>query len=236
MTLATRPLPPADLNYPETDGKPMDENTIPYPYLTMIKGGLEVVFRERPDVFVAGDLFWYPVEGHPEICTAPDVLVALGRPRGDRRSYLQWLEDHVPPQVVFEILSPGNRGAEMVQKALFYQRHGVREYYLYDPDAGELSGWQREGDTLISVPAMQGWVSPLLGVRFELAGKELHLYGADGRPFATYEELAKQRDRAEAERDRAEAERDAERAAKERERERAERLAARLRELEGSGE
>ena len=61
MTLATRPLPAPDLEYPDSDGEPMAENTRQYRYLTMTKGGVEVVFRDRPDVFVAGDLFWYPV-------------------------------------------------------------------------------------------------------------------------------------------------------------------------------
>ena len=65
--------------YPDSDGQPMAENTIQYRYITLIKGGLEVVFQDRPDVFVAGDLFWYPVEGAPEIRTAPDVLGSARR-------------------------------------------------------------------------------------------------------------------------------------------------------------
>ena len=32
-----------------------------------IQGGLDALFRDNPQVFVAGDLLWYPVEGHPEI-------------------------------------------------------------------------------------------------------------------------------------------------------------------------
>jgi len=52
-----------------------------------------------------------------------------------------------------------------------------------------------------------GWVSPRLKVRFELVNVELHLDGPDGRHFATYVELAQQR---------------------EQERQRAERLAAQL--------
>jgi hypothetical protein len=44
------------------------------------------MFRNREDVFVAMDLLWYPVKGKPKIRLAPDVLVALGRPKGPRRS------------------------------------------------------------------------------------------------------------------------------------------------------
>jgi Uma2 family endonuclease len=119
--------------YPETDGKPMAENTLQYEWITTIKGNLDIVFRGDPNVFVAGDLFWYPVKGRPDIRAAPDVLVACGRPAGHRRSYLQWREE-VAPHVVFEILSPGNRPEEMDQKFEFYDHYGVEEYYIYDPE------------------------------------------------------------------------------------------------------
>lgn len=56
---------------------------------------------------------------------APDVMVVFGRPKGDRGSYQQWREDNIPPQVVFELLSPGNRLAEMVRKLRFSERYGV---------------------------------------------------------------------------------------------------------------
>ena len=37
---------------------------------------------------------------------------------------------------------------------------------------------------------MIGWVSPRLGVRFEMSGIELQLFRPDGERFATYTELA----------------------------------------------
>jgi len=223
MAILGPTIPASELVYPDTDGSPMAENTIQYRYLTTVKGGLEVAFRDREDVFIAGDLFWYPVERHPEIRVAPDVLVAIGRPKRDRMSYLQWQENNQPPQVVFEIVSPSSRSGD-IEKALFYNRYGVVEYYLYDPFAGELAGWLRGPEELSPIPSMPGWTSPLLGVKFELDGMHLRMFSPDGSPFATYEELAEQRDQ---ERERAEQER--ERA--ERERQRAERLADRLREL-----
>ena len=71
------------------------------------------------------------------------------------------------PQVVFEVLSPGNRPAEMIRKFQFYQQYGVEEYYIYDPDNGSLDGWLRVGDRLEEVPEMAGFVSPRLGIRFD---------------------------------------------------------------------
>ncbi len=201
--------------YPDSDGQPMAENTLQFRYIVTIQGGLDALYRDNPAVFVAGDLLWYPVEGDPTIRQAPDAMVAFGRPKGDRGSYRQWEEDGVAPQVVFEILSPDNRAGELLRKFKFYERYGVEEYYVYDPDRGELLGWQRQGNELVEILFMDGWVSPRLGVRFRLVSGELELHGPDGRKFATYVELADQavQERARADQERARA--DQERAARE---------------------
>lgn len=217
--------------YPESDGLPMADNTKQFRYIVTLEGGLEAMFRDDPDVFVAGDFFWYPVEGRPDIRTAPDVMVVFGRPKGDRGAYLQWREEGIAPQVVFEVLSPGNTVKEMERKLEFYDRHGVEEYYIYDPDEGRLEGWQRDDGSLTPIKNMASWVSPRLGVRFELENDELQVYRPDGQRFLTYEELEAQRAQAEqeAQQERQRAEQ-SERMAQQ-ERQRAERLAAQLRAL-----
>ena len=211
------PIPRTEIIYPDSDGKPMADNTRQFRYIVTIQGGIAALFADRPDVFVAGDLLWYPVEGDNKIRAAPDTMVVFGRPPGDRGSYLQWREDGLAPQVVFEVLSPGNTVAEMTRKFLFYEQYGVEEYYLYDPDRGSLDGWIRRDGRLEDVPDMQGWVSPRLGIRFGMDGMDLVLYRPDGRRFETFVELEQ---RAEQATQRAEAER-----------QRAERLAERLRAL-----
>jgi Uma2 family endonuclease len=172
----------------------MAENTRQFRWIVTIKEGIEALFRDDPRVFVAGDLFWYPVEGDPTIRTAPDALIVFGRPRSDRGSYLQWEEEGIAPQVVFEVLSPGNRFGEMLRKYQFYERYGVEEYYLYNPDHNRLEGWCREGERLREIEPMQGWASPRLGIRFEWTDAGLRLLRPDCRPLETYQELA---DRAE---------------------------------------
>ncbi|WP_088242779.1 Uma2 family endonuclease [Calothrix rhizosoleniae] len=197
--------------YPESDGQPMADNTKQFELIVLIKKNLDLIFADNPNVFVAGDLLWYAVEGKPNLRKAPDVMVAFGRPKGDRGSYLQWQEDNIPPQVVFEILSPGNTHREMIEKYDFYRRYGVEEYYLYDLDTGELSGWVRTDTDLQPVNEMSGWESPRLGIRFQLSDDKLHIYRPDGERFLTYVELDQQRQQAEAraqqERQRAEIER-----------------------------
>ncbi|BCL37038.1 Uma2 family endonuclease [Nostoc sp. MS1] len=198
----------ASIIYPESDGQPMADNTKQFELIVLIKKNLDLLFANDPNVFVAGDLLWYPVEGDNVTRRAPDVLVVFGRPKGDRGSYLQWREDNIPPQVVFEILSPSNTVKEMITKFKFYEHYGVEEYYLYDPEKLDLGGWLRSPEGLVEIPQMAGWISPRLGIRFELSDNDLQIYHPDGQRFLTYLELAQQKEaaqnQAEQERQRAE--------------------------------
>jgi Uma2 family endonuclease len=183
-----------EILYPESDGEPMADNTEQFEWIVSIKENLEAIFAAREDVFIAGDLLWYPVEGDPKTRVAPDVLVAFGRPKGYRGSYLQWKEEAVAPQVVFEVLSPGNSVMEMVRKLAFYDRHGVEEYYLIDPAEQDVTGWRREQGRLLAIDEMNGYVSPRLGIRFQLEAGSIRLRTPDGHAFEAFVDLKQQRD------------------------------------------
>jgi Uma2 family endonuclease len=210
--------------YPDSDGQPMADNTKQFRWIVTIKENLELLFAQEPQVFIAGDLLWYPVEGNNTIRIAPDAMVVFGRPKGDRGSYRQWEEDHLAPQVVFEILSPGNRMGEMNRKLKFYERYGVEEYYIYDPDKLDFTGFIRANNQLEPIEVIEGWVSPRLGTRFELESEGLAIYRPDGEKFLTFTELDARRQQAEQRQQQAEAERQLVQ-------ERAARLAAKLQEL-----
>ncbi|MGF1492841.1 MAG: Uma2 family endonuclease [Microcoleaceae cyanobacterium] len=243
MVQQLTPETPTEIIYPDSDGQPMADNTEQFRWIVVIKENLEILFANTEDVFVAGDLLWYPVEGNNKIRQAPDTMVVFGRPKGDRGSYQQWKEENIAPQVVFEILSPGNRAGKMAEKLLFYQRYGVEEYYLYHPQRQELDGLQRAENWLEPIESMNSWVSPRLKIRFELTETGLEIYRPDGQKFLTPVELDQLRQqeteraerefqRAESERQRAESERQrAEQAERDlqQERQRAERLAELLR-------
>lgn len=206
--LPAETTPAPEIIYPDSDGQTMADNTKQFRWIVIIKENLEILFAKNDDVFVAGDLLWYPVQGNNTIRQAPDAMVVFGRPKGDRGSYRQWSENNIPPQIVFEILSPGNRTGKMLQKAIFYQRYGVEEYYIYDPDDIELNGFIRSDDLLAPIEQINGWVSPRLGIRFELKEDTLEIYRPDGQKFLTPVELDRlreeERQRAERERERAE--------------------------------
>jgi Uma2 family endonuclease len=259
--VSTPTISSSEIIYPESDGQPMASNTTHFIWIVTIKENLDWFFANNKDhpTFVAGDLLWYPVEGRNDISTAPDVMVAIARPRGHRGSYKQWLEDNIAPQVVFEILSPTNTKEEMQKKLLFYDRYGVEEYYLYNYETNQLLVWLREGDRLTSLTVLRRWQSPRLGMQFELTDETLKMFHVDGTAFLSYAEiqdlLSQERQRAnsaiqlaETEKQRADLERqlaqgetqraeterqraETERQRAESEKERADRLAAKLREL-----
>lgn len=185
--------------YPESDGQPMADNTLQYRWIVTIQGGIDAIFKDNPNIFVAGDLLWYPVEGNNKIRVAPDILVAFDRPKGERGSYLQWRENNIAPHVVFEILSPRNTLTEMAKKWQFYNHYGVEEYYLYDPDKRDFSGWIRQDQSqdLKVIENIDQWISPRLKIKFILGEDELEIYRPNGEKFVSFVELDRQKQLAE---------------------------------------
>jgi Uma2 family endonuclease len=172
--------------YPDSDGQPISDTTKQFKWIVLIAENLDATLT----CFVAGDLLWYPVKGHPEIRIGPDVLVAQGRPKGDRGSYIQSREDDVAPTVVFEVLSPSNSMREMSRKAAFYQAYGAKELIIIDPDAE--SGWafvRNDANAFQLIDDLVGWTSPALGIRFERDGDELVVLHPDGSRFLSFGEL-----------------------------------------------
>ncbi len=196
MSAIVPPAPKPAAEYPDSDGKPMADNTLQFDWIAILKWNAEAQFRDRPDVFVAGDHLIYPAEGDADTRQAPDVYVAFGRPKGDRGSYRVWEEGGVFPQVVFEVWSPNNRQQQMEDKRDFYERYGAEEYYIVYPEfPAHLEGWRREGNRFVRVPQMNGHVSPRLGWRFTLERGQVTVYGPDGRPLQKPDEAIRRAER-----------------------------------------
>jgi hypothetical protein len=85
----------------------------------------------------------------------------------------------------------------MTDKFAFYDEYGVEEYYYYDPDTNRLHIYVRRGEVLARVRQVRDFVSPRLGIRFDLSGTEMVIRGPDGQPFLTFEELQAARQQAE---------------------------------------
>jgi len=203
----------------------MADDTFQFEWIVTIQGNLDAMFRDVPDVFVAGDHLIYPIEENIATRQAPDVYVAFGRRKGHRGSYAVSEEDGIFPQVIFEVWSPRNRQREMELKREFYEKYGAEEYYIVYPEfPAHIDGWRRENDKLIHIEEINGFISPRLKIRFELKRGKISIYRPDGERFLSFVELRAMADekhaRAAAEKQRAES---AE--------ERAAKLSAKLREL-----
>ena len=178
-------------HYPESDGKPMADSTGQFRWIQFLSGNLSYLFKDDTNVLVASDLLWYPVRGRPDIVTAPDVMIIWGRPKHDRRSYKQFEEEGIAPQVVFEVLSHSNTKEETEFKTAFYRERGVREFYLYDHENCSFEVVLFANGVTQSIPVANEWTGPLLGIRFmPQLRADMEVYYPDGTPFLSFIELA----------------------------------------------
>ncbi|NJN65333.1 MAG: Uma2 family endonuclease, partial [Chloroflexaceae bacterium] len=69
-SLALRPLV-QEVEYPESDGKPMAETDVHRDEMFAVIQALEYFFRNQPDVYVSGNLLLYYQEGDPTRSVAP---------------------------------------------------------------------------------------------------------------------------------------------------------------------
>ena len=129
---------PAPVEYPESDGRPMAETPVHRDCIIDAIGVLRGFFAGRADVYVSGDMFVYYEEGNPRASVVPDVFVAVGvvkderREGGWRNTYKLW-EEAKGPDFVLEVTSRSTRRDDQVRKRALYARLGVGEYFLYDP-------------------------------------------------------------------------------------------------------
>lgn len=199
-----------EIYYPESDGEPIAESDLHRDLMSELISELETFFQDDPEVYVSGNLLIYYVEGDPHKSFAPDVFVVRGVGKRKRRIYKLWEEGRAP-DVVFEISSRTTLFKDTQHNFRLYERLGVREYFLYDPEydwmPGGLVAWRREGDELVEMEVINGVArSEVLGLDVVDTGETLRLRDPDtGRFLPTREEVAEAREQAEVAREQAEA-------------------------------
>jgi Uma2 family endonuclease len=174
---------------------------------------LNRVLGQRESVCIAGDLGVFYQQGHPAV--VPDVMVALGVEKRDRKAYLLWKEGKGPDWVL-ELLSESNAEKDReTNYGIYEQRVRVPEYVWFNPlDPRELRGFRLAGDEYEEItPDERGrrW-SKVLGHSLGVHEGWLRLYGPDGNLVPTDGEA---RQAAEAQAAQAQAEVAQERAARE---------------------
>jgi Uma2 family endonuclease len=101
----------------------------------------------------------------------PDLLVVLG----DQRAILTERNVQGAPGLVIEILSPSTRKRDLTLKRRLFDREGVREYWIVDPEGNSVAVYRRtaegtmplsttltagNGETL-TTELLPGWELPL---------------------------------------------------------------------------
>jgi Uma2 family endonuclease len=126
----------SEIEYPESDGKPMGETDVHRLWMIRIYDLLAYRYRGQR-IYVGSDLLLYYVEGQPQKYLVPDDFVVLDADPGLRRTFQVWKEGRVP-NVVFEVTSQWTRREDEIFKPRTYAEIGVRELFLYDPTADYL--------------------------------------------------------------------------------------------------
>jgi len=84
----------------------------------------------------------------PGLVYQPDVAVyGAGKLKG-RREKLD-----MPPDLIIELLSPSTRSADLITKRGDYEKFGVGEYWVIDPDGVVPKLWRRSGGKLVEAAA-----------------------------------------------------------------------------------
>ena len=181
--------------------------------------GLKRHFRDRPDVYVAGNMMMYYVEDDTRTSVSPDVFVTFGVPRlPERRVWRTWTEGGRFADFVLEVTSKSTRREDEATKKALYAKLGVREYWQFDPEGDYLDPMlkghrlDRAGEYVpLALEERDGALghASLLGLELRLDGDRLRFFDPAARAYLpTQSELMCARTEAEAARDRAEASRE----------------------------
>lgn len=175
-----------EVDYPSYDGIPFADNTDQAEWIVFAFNALRAFFWNRNGVFVATNLLLYYREGDNKTRITPDVMVAVGRPKGYRGSYKIWVEGHHPPDWVLEVASEESVKVDVEEKPGTYAGIGVREYWQFDPTGGlldpRLQGRRLSSLEYTDLPqdrvagAEIAIYSEVLGLRLEFDGERLRFW------------------------------------------------------------
>jgi Uma2 family endonuclease len=81
---------------------------------------------------------------------------------------------HGAPDLVVEVFSPATERKDKIEKYRLYQKHGMREYWMVNPDARYLEVHRREGDQI----RLHGFFSPYQTFESPLLGRTIDVTAA----------------------------------------------------------
>lgn len=141
--------------------------TSPSP-LAIHQKALQKIFRmlsEKIEDTGLGELFVAPIDVYldeEQNAVQPDIVIVLGKNKSiiNPQGHI-----HGVPDMIIEILSHGNKDHDRVKKKALYERFGVKEYWMVDPETKATEGYTLKGSTYSSLVGETGkFSSPLLGI------------------------------------------------------------------------
>ncbi len=164
-----------DIEYPESDGKPIAETELHRDAIMKTLQILIEYFKDIPDVCVSGNMMMYYEEDNPKKSISPDVYVSFGVGRRRRRIYRFW-DEGKPPDFIIEFSSNKTYRDDLEEKIPLYAKIGIKEYFLCDLEAcylpSPLIGYRLVDGEYESIP-----IDPDGNAISETLGLELHLRG-----------------------------------------------------------
>jgi Uma2 family endonuclease len=182
------------------------ESELHYNQKGLLGDSLDQAWRDRTDVYIGNDMAIYfsELQARNNDFRAPDLFIVLETTRRVRKSWVVWQEGGRMPDVVIELLSETTAAIDRGEKKRIYNKIlRVRNYFLFDPDRGQLEGFHLPadgGDYVPLPPSPNGDLPcPALGLSLGLRpgsyrGVEadwLRWLGPDGAVLPTDEESAR---------------------------------------------
>ncbi len=185
-----------NVHYPDSDGHFLPDNPLQANAVVNLRVALKRHFERVANVVVEGDMFLYYEKGNPRKSIAPDMYVVLNHDLGGRPVYKLW-EEGKPPDFALEVISPSSAIRNEVEKRALYERLGIGEYFLFQPDptcrGPRLVGHRLRGGSYEEMVAESGGElrSEALGVTLRVEGSNLRLRNmATGMDYPWVEEFS----------------------------------------------
>lgn len=122
-----------EIFYPSEERKKMGETDYQHIQISILEQQLRLFLSEKKDVYLASDLIVYYEEGNPNRRFAPDLMICFGAENKKRRIYKLW-EEKIVPQLIIEVVSKETWERDVKFKRRLYERLGVKEYFIIDPE------------------------------------------------------------------------------------------------------
>ena len=177
----------ATVFYPETVSKIKGYGDFHFHQTRTLYSNLQIFFASRNDVYFASDIMFYYEEGNARKRFAPDLMICFGVKNEKRRSYKLW-EEKIVPSIIIEVASNATWEKDVTTKRRLYEKLGVAEYYVIDPEYKYLNqpmiAYRLEFGELVRVSIQNNRIfSDVLNLEIVNTGTEFQLFDAEKNKF-----------------------------------------------------